>query len=51
MDMLQSWAKQTAIQISDIQNNWWKISNFISTILLTDEQIFTMVTPKNLKNH
>ena len=39
------------MQNSAIRNGEKYSSNDVSTILLTDEKIFTVITPKNPKNH
>ena len=52
MAMPQSWVERTAMQNSAIRNSWWKYSSDdISTILLTDDNIFAMVISKKIKNH
>ena len=44
MVMLQSWLERTAMQNSAIRNSCWCD---VSTDLLTDENIFTLITLKN----
>jgi len=47
MAVLQSWVERTALQNSAIQNIAGKYSSSdVSTIVLTDEQIFTVVILK-----
>ena len=50
--MLQSWIERTRTTTQPFETVAEKYSsNDVSTILLTDEKIFTMVTPNNPKSH